>query len=184
MPGLNIFTSNKLEVLAEQLARLMKTPVSSAFNAEMIVVQSTGMQRWVSLELAKHNGICANVQFPFPNSFLEEIARRLMPDFPQLSPFDPDVLMFKIMKTLPDCIRQKGFRHLKSYLADDDTHLKRLQLSSKLADLYDQYQVFRPEMIMRWERGMRGVKDARPGERWQAHLWKQISSSNKSCHRA
>ncbi len=184
MPGLNIFTSNKLEVLAEQLARLMKTPVSSAFNAEIIVVQSTGMQRWVSLALAQHNGICANVQFPFPNSFLEDIARRVMPDFPQLSPFDPDILMFKIMKILPDCIRQKGFKHLKSYLADDDTRLKRLQLSSKLADLYDQYQVFRPEMIMRWEQGMLGAKDAHPGERWQAHLWKQISNSKKSCHRA
>jgi exodeoxyribonuclease V gamma subunit len=184
MPGLNIFTSNKLEILAEHLAQLVKTPVSSAFDAEMIVVQSTGMQRWVSLALAKHNGICANVQFPFPNSFLEKIARQVLPDFPELSPFDPDVLMFKIMKKLPDCIRQKEFKHLKSYLADDATHLKRLQLSSKLADLYDQYQVFRPEMIRRWEQGTQGTKEGHPAEKWQAHLWRQLANDEKNYHRA
>ncbi|MCK5203456.1 MAG: exodeoxyribonuclease V subunit gamma, partial [Desulfobacterales bacterium] len=73
MPGLNIFTSNKLEILAEQLAQLVNTPVSPALAAEIIVIQSTGMARWISLELARHNGICANIRFPFPNSFLEEI---------------------------------------------------------------------------------------------------------------
>jgi exodeoxyribonuclease V gamma subunit len=184
MPGLNIFTSNKLEILAEQLAQLVKTPVSSPFDAEIVVVQSTGMQRWVSLELAKHNGICANVQFPFPNSFLEETARQVVPDFPELSPFDPDVLMFKIMKKLPDCTRQKGFKHLKAYLADDVTHLKRLQLSRKLADLYDQYQVFRPEMILRWEQGKQGAKDEHPGDKWQAHLWSQLVKDEQNYHRA
>ena len=51
MPGLKIFTGNKLEILAEQLAQMVKTPVSSALAAEIIVVQSTGMERWVSLEL-------------------------------------------------------------------------------------------------------------------------------------
>ncbi len=184
MPGLNILTSNKLEILAEQLAQLVKTPVSSPFDEEIIVVQSTGMERWVSLELAKHNGICANVQFPFPNSFLEEIARQMMPDFPELSPFDPDVLMFKIMKKLPDCTRQKGFKHLKAYLANDATHLKRLQLSSKLADIYDQYQVFRPEMIFRWEQDKQGTKNEHPGDKWQAHLWRQLVKDQKNYHRA
>ena len=184
MPGLNIFSSNKLEILAEQLAQLVRTPVSLPFDAEMIVVQSTGMQRWVSLELAKHNGICANIQFPFPNSFLEEIARQVLPDFPELTPFDPDVLMFKIMKKLPDCTRQSGFKHLKTYLSDDVTHLKRLQLSSKLADLYDQYQVFRPEMILRWEQNQPGTKDAYPEDEWQAHLWRQLAKDEKNYHRA
>ncbi|MCK4987521.1 MAG: exodeoxyribonuclease V subunit gamma, partial [Desulfobacterales bacterium] len=70
----------------------------------------------------------ANVQFPFPNSFLEEIAKQVMPAFPEPSPFDPDVLMFKIMKMLPDCTQLTGFERLKAYLAKDAAHLKRLQL--------------------------------------------------------
>jgi exodeoxyribonuclease V gamma subunit len=184
MSGLNIFTSNKLEILAEQLAQMVKTPVPSTLAAEIIVVQSTGMERWISLELAKHNGICANVEFPFPNSFLEKIAKQVMPAFPQPSPFDPDVLMFKIMKMLPDCSQLAGFERLKAYLAEDASHLKRLQFSNKLADIYDQYQIFRPEVIFRWEKGGQGTKDAHPEDRWQAQLWRLLVKDQESPHRA
>jgi exodeoxyribonuclease V gamma subunit len=64
MSGLNIFTSNKLEILAEKLAQLIKTSGPPALAAEIIVIQSTGMARWISLELAKRNSICANIRFP------------------------------------------------------------------------------------------------------------------------
>ena len=184
MPGLNIFTSNKLEILAEQLAQLVKTSVSSALAAEIIVIQSTGMARWISLELARHNGICANIRFPFPNSFLEEIAKQAMPDFREPAPFDPDLMTFKIMKLLPECARLPGFERLKAYLADDAAHLKRLQLSSKLADIYDQYQVFRPEMIFQWEQGQQGAKEGQPEDKWQAQLWRQLIKGQENRHRA
>jgi exodeoxyribonuclease V gamma subunit len=184
MPGLKIFISNKLEILAEQLARMVKIPVASALAAEIIVVQSTGMERWISLGLAKHNGICANFKFPFPNSFLEEIAKQVLPDFPEPAPFDPDVLMFKIMKILPDCTQMTEFEGLKTYLAKDTAHLKRLQLSNKLADLYDQYQIFRPEMIFRWEQGQKGAKEVHSEDKWQAQLWRQLVNDPENRHRA
>jgi exodeoxyribonuclease V gamma subunit len=181
MPGLNIFTGNRLETLANRLSQMLKTPLSPALAAEIIVVQSKGMERWVSLEIARHNGICANVRFPFPNSFLQEIARQVLPEFPEASPFDPEILMFKIMKILPDCSRLAGFESLETYLADDATHLKRLQLSSKLADIFDQYQVFRPEMIFRWEQGPNGEHAP---ERWQAQIWRRLVQNQQNLHRS
>ena len=63
MNGLNIFTSNYMETLAEQLALIVRTPLSSPFSPEIIVVQSRGMERWVAMELSRHNGICANCFF-------------------------------------------------------------------------------------------------------------------------
>jgi exodeoxyribonuclease V gamma subunit len=184
MPGLNIFTGNRLEILAEQLARQVKTPRPSALTAEIVVVQSTGMARWISLQLARHNSICANIRFPFPNSFLEEIAQQVMPDFRESAAFDPDQMAFKIMKALPKCARLSGFEHLKAYLADDAARLKRLQLSIKLADIYDQYQVFRPQMIFQWELGKPGMKEAHPAEKWQAQLWRQLMKGGPMRHRA
>ncbi|MBW1842168.1 MAG: exodeoxyribonuclease V subunit gamma, partial [Deltaproteobacteria bacterium] len=65
---MNIYSSNRLEILAEDLARIVKTPLSSPLEPEVIVVQSRGMERWVSMEIARHNGICANSIFPFPNT--------------------------------------------------------------------------------------------------------------------
>ena len=75
MPGLNLHTSNRLEALLEDLAAVVREPLPSVFQAEIIVVQSLGMGRWLALELAKGQGICANVQFPFPGRFLSDVFR-------------------------------------------------------------------------------------------------------------
>jgi exodeoxyribonuclease V gamma subunit len=184
MSGLNIFTSNKLEILAEQLARLIKTPGPSALDPEIIVIQSTGMARWMSLALAKHNGICANIRFPFPNTFLEEIARQAMPEFGEPVSLDPDQMSFKLMKVIAQCTPKPGFERLKAYLAEDTIHLKRLQLSSKLADIYDQYQVFRPKMMLHWEKGKQGAEEVHPEDEWQAQLWRKLIQGEGIPHRA
>jgi exodeoxyribonuclease V gamma subunit len=181
MSGLNIFTSNRLEILAEYLSRMVKRPASSVLAAETIVIQSRGMERWVSLELARHNGICANIRFPFPNAFLQEIAEQVLPEFSEPSTFEPEILMFKIMKILPHFTELNGFEHLKAYLADDATYLKRMQLSNKLADIFDQYQVFRPEMILGWEKGAEGAHST---EQWQAQIWRQLVKDGQNLHRA
>jgi len=176
MPGLKIFTSNHLEILAEQLAKIVKKPAPLPLFSETIVVQSRGMERWVSMELAKHNGICANCYFPFPNSFLQEISRRLIPDVPEESPFAPEAMTFSIMKLLPTCIERSGFNNLKTYLKDDLKNLKLFQLSEKISDIFDQYLVFRPEMIFKWEEGRE--------DHWQAQLWRELVQSNGEMHRA
>ena len=184
MSGLKIFTSNKLEILAEQLARIIITPGPSVLSPEIIVVQSTGMARWISLELAKHTGICANIRFPFPNTFLEEIAEQTMPEFGKPVSLSPDQMTFKLMKIIPQCIPKPGFERLKAYLAEDAIHLKRLQLASKLADIYDQYLVFRPEMVLRWEKDNQGAAETHPEDKWQAQLWRELIQGEGSRHRA
>ena len=176
MHGLKIYTSNHMEILAERLAQIVREPLSSPFSPEIIVVQSRGMERWVSLELARHNGICANCRFPFPNVFLEEIFKKLMVDLSDESPFDPLTMTFRIMKLLPSCIHLSGFESLEKYLLDDIKGLKLFQLSEKIADLYDQYLVFRPDMILKWEKGKEN--------HWQAQLWRQLSLPQENRHRA
>ena len=176
MPGLNIFTSNRLEILAEQLSKIIVQPVSSPLYTETIVVQSKGMERWLLMELAKKNGISANCRFPFPNAFLQEIFSKLLPDLPEVSLFEPDIMAFKIMRILPGCLDLPGFESLKNYLEDDKKSLKIFQLSEKIADTFDQYLVFRPEMIFMWEQGKK--------DNWQAQLWQKLASGNEKIHRA
>ena len=76
MHNLTIYTSNHMEILARQLARIVRDPLPSPLVSEIIVVQSRGMERWVSMEIAKYNGICANCSFLFPNLFLQEIIKK------------------------------------------------------------------------------------------------------------
>jgi exodeoxyribonuclease V gamma subunit len=167
--------------LSEQLAHIVRTPLPNTLNQEVIVVQSRGMERWISLELARQNGISANCDFPFPNVFLEDIFRKIVPNLPEASLFGPDVLTFRIMNILPELLSKPNFQNLKTYLRDDATNLKRYQLSGKIADLFDQYLVFRPEMIFRWEAGARHGLDE---NRWQADLWRELIQGNEKWHRA
>lgn len=181
MPSLNVYFSNQLELLAEQLAHIVRVPLTSVLNPETIIVQSRGMERWLSMALAQHNGISANCHFPFPNAFLRDLFKGIMPDLPESSPWDPDIMSFSIMKLLPACLDRPEFKNIKTYLEHDENQLKLFQLSDRIADLFDQYLVFRPELIFRWE------KNELPEDQeqiWQASLWQKLIEINGNMHRA
>ncbi|MDI6776368.1 MAG: exodeoxyribonuclease V subunit gamma [Syntrophales bacterium] len=180
MAGLRLFISNRLEMLAEKLAETLRIPLSSPFEKEVIVVQSKGMERWISLELARHHGVCANYRFPFPRTAVNEIFSAVIPEFREDSSFVPEIMRWKVMKLLPSCITKQGFENLKNYLEGDGTNLKRFQLAERIAAVFDQYLIFRPEMIIEWEKGKIGKND----ERWQAELWRELVSPKEVSHPA
>ena len=168
--------SNRLEILAESLAEVLKKPLSSPFHRETIVVQSRGMDRWLSMQLANHHGICANYNFLFPNRFAHEAFRCAIPDLPDKSPFDPQVMTWRIMSHLPALTRMPQFISLSNYLEDAADDLRLIQLSEQISDTFDQYLLFRPEMIFQWEHGHE--------DDWQALLWREIVKGHEGEHRA
>jgi exodeoxyribonuclease V gamma subunit len=174
IPVITLYTSNRLEILAEKLADLLRHPLSSPLEPEIILVQSKGMERWVSMELARHNGICANCRFPFPNHFLNSLFQEALPDLQENSPFTPEILTWKVMKILPSLLEEKGFGDLRRYLSEGVTDLKLFQLAERVAGLYDQYLLFRPEMVLGWEKGKEG--------HWQALLWREVIKEMEGKH--
>jgi exodeoxyribonuclease V gamma subunit len=180
MAGLKHYTGNRLETLARYLADCIRPPLSSPLTPETIVVQSRGMERWLSMALARRHGICANVRFPFPNAFLDDLFRIMLPQYRDSPAYDPQVLAWRIMRALPACLPSPDFTEIRRYLQADAGGLKRYQLACNLADLFDQYLVFRPDMILAWETG----KNGRGEEAWQAGLWRKIRENDRSTHPA
>jgi exodeoxyribonuclease V gamma subunit len=172
---LTIYTSNRMENLVEALAGVVAEPLASAFTPELIVVQSKGMQRWLAMELAGKLGIWANCDYPFPNKMVWQLFRRTLPSIPDTSFFTPEVMTWKIMGLLPGFLDRGEFAPLRHYLDDDGDGLKRFQLAGRIADTFDQYTLFRPEMVLEWEEG-------RGGE-WQEILWRELASCGAGRHR-
>jgi exodeoxyribonuclease V gamma subunit len=172
---LNIYTGNRMEALVDALAGLVEKPLSSPFRKEMIVVQSRGMERWLAMELAGRLGIWANGEYPFPNHLVWRLFSDNLPDIPEESSFSREVLTWRIMGTLPPLLEKKEFSTLKGYLADDRQGLKLFQLAGKIADTFDQYTLFRPEMLLKWESGL--------DNDWQALLWREIAQGCNERHR-
>jgi len=179
MPGLILHSSNRLEILIDRLSELLEVPLADPFASEIVLVQSSGMERWVSMELANRHGVCANCRFPFPNSFIGEIFGMLLPPALKDSPFEPETLGWKIMDALPRFLDDPAFAAIRDYLEEGPADFKLYQLSRKIADVFDQYLLFRPEMVLDWENG-RG-KD---GKGWQALLWRELAGKIKYPHRA
>ena len=143
--------------------------LGSVFQPEIVVVQSAGMGRWLSLRLAEAHGICANVQFPFPQRFVSEIFRAALPETLATDAFDRDLLPWRIMRLLPGLLDRAEFEPVRHYLAGERPELKLYQLSNKIAEVFDRYLAFRPRMILDWDAG----KDAH----WQAVLWRELATA-------
>src|ERR1035437_3008182 len=115
---LTLHTSNRLETLARRLAEAIQRPLRSVLQPELIVVQSQGMARWLKLELAGRHGICANYAFPFPKVFCSQVLAANAASPGEQSALDREVMLWELLRLLPDLLPQPEFSPLKSYLAD------------------------------------------------------------------
>jgi exodeoxyribonuclease V gamma subunit len=176
MQTLRLYRGNRLEALAEALAEVLKTPLASPFDREIVLVQSKGMERWLSMRLATLLGICANVDFPFPNAFVHDTFRRVLPSVPDQSPYDPPFSTWKILGTLNRLLNIPGFELIGSYLREPGHTLRALQLAQRIGEAFNQVVIYRPELIAAWDAGSE--------DHWQAVLWREVSRGHEKQHRA
>lgn len=170
MPGLILHTSNQLDLLAERLSQVVSIPLESPFTPEIVVVQSLATRRWLSLQIAQRQGICANYEFPFLGDFIDQMVRQASPAETPIDKVSTELLTWKIQSLLPRLMSRKEFYPIAKYLSDGDS-LKRFHLASRLANLFDQYRVYRTEMVASWTASKKIRSD---DEAWQAELWRQL----------
>lgn len=176
-----LYHSNQLDLLKELLvSRIRQSPLDHPFDREQILVQSPGMAQWLKLELAKAFGIAANIDFPLPASFIWEMFTRMLADVPRQSPYNKGAMSWQLMTILPALLDRPAFAPLAAYLGGSEgeapEQVRLWQLCQKVADLFDQYLVYRPDWIARWEQGeglgleLAGVS----GQDWQPELWREL----------
>ncbi|MCL2154217.1 MAG: exodeoxyribonuclease V subunit gamma [Leptospirales bacterium] len=175
MAKLTLFSGNRLEALADKFAEIISSSPLPAMERELIVVQSLGMMRWISLEMSRRLGIWSNYEYIFPNKMTGLILNSFFPDRCDKRFFDKDIMTWKCIDII---LREKDnphFSEISSYIDNDIAGIKLYQLASKIIDLFDQYMTFRPEMIIQWDTG------AMKGE-WQPELWRLLTSSMSNDH--
>lgn len=172
-----VHRSNRIEVLAAALAELVAEPPQDPFAPECIVVQGRGMERWLSMELARRFGVWANPDFPFPQAIIDRaFAAFLGGAEPAASPFEPGTLMWALADLLPSRLELPEFAPVRFYLERDPRRLKLVELCARLADTLDHYVLYRPDMVLRWEEGEDGG--------WQAMLWRALVARHGPRHAA
>ena len=197
--GLAVIHANQLEQLRALVVDWMRAHPLAPLENEVVLVQSNGISQWLKLALAQDDGlgISAAVQVQLPGRFLWQAYRAVLgaEAVPEHSPFDKAPLGWRLFRLLPACLADASFAPLRQFLEDDADLRKRHQLAERLADLFDQYQVYRADWLADWAAGSDQLRDARgqaqplpEGQRWQAALWRallaDLPAAERSNHRA
>ncbi len=175
--ALYLKVSNSLINLAASLSQELNGAPNSVFEPHLIVTQTEGMNNWVKLQIANHLGIAANVRFLKPNDLIHKLYYLLGGPFTEvLSAQNLNWLLFKL---LGENEFKARFPATASYFSDKspDKEIKRMSLAEKLSDLFDQYQIYRPDMIRQWNIAMPGDLE---NNEWQQYLWikaRQVSEN-------
>jgi exodeoxyribonuclease V gamma subunit len=165
---IHVHRSNRLERLADALAETLAAPTDDPLAPDVVVVHSTGMERWVAMQLAQRHGVCANVAFQFPMDLVEGALAATLGDAP--SGWAQERLSWHVAAALPALLDEPAFAPLRAHVsASDHAPDAVVALSSRIAALFERYALERPDLARAWT--------AEPGDDWQSRLWHAVSAS-------
>jgi exonuclease V gamma subunit len=107
------------------------------------------MERWLSQQLAGHFKVWGNYQFLFPGKFFSSLAQKIDSRLNDTAS-DRNLMLWRI-EALLRRLDSDDFLPLKQYLSGENSSLKRYQLARQLAQIFDQYQIMRPDMLTSWQ---------------------------------
>lgn len=169
-----------LSKLADRLLDVFEqNPPSNPLAPEIFVVQNHGMARWLSLYFAEERGVAANLKFEFPAERIWSLIRVLEPDVPETLPSDRKPMAWAILQILRDDEDPK-LEVLRQYAKEDDPvrqEMRRWKLAGRIADVFDQYLTYRPDMMISWQKS--SYKPQSASEQWQAVLWEKLTAQWK-----
>lgn len=177
--GLSVVTASRLEPLLDRLAvTFRQSPLAPLERETIVVAQNVGLRRWVERELARALGVAASLDLRSPRDLATTLAKQLVPDGQpadaRAHPFEAAALAWRIRTVLDDLPSSPVYDRVRVYL---DRAAERgeagLPLAVRLAELFDTYQVYRPDALAAWAEG-RPFQQGWPDEPWQADLWRRL----------
>lgn len=162
--------------LAEKLA---ETAPNDPFASQQIIVPNLDTARWFKLFAAEKNEIAANLECLLPAEWLWRQIRKIYPDLPEILPSDLQPMKWTLFELLSEPEQRKKFEQLDRYVMNqpEERRVQALyQMAGQIASVFDEYLVYRPDMIIQWQQGQSGKED----EKWQAELWRLLNTRWKN----
>ena len=165
---LKIYYSDRIEDLAQELKiRLLEEKKGrDPFAFPQVIVPNANIAKWLQIRVfAKERELCAGIRFPFIERRLTELMSENLPEGTTFSLLPDNAYAGAVMAALvakKDTLKEfNALAPLRAYIAGDDgsgelevstQRQARMawQLAVKTADLMDQYEVRRPEIVEKW----------------------------------
>ncbi len=170
-----------IEVLADKLREMRETQ-SDPFAEPLVVVPNQAIGKWLRLKLAEIDGFCPSLEMPYPGAFLYsylfeplQTAKGVATQSGE-TPFEPASVTWRIYRLLPELEKQSTFKRVAHFVSADP--LRRWQLASRLAALFDRYMTYRPDLMREWEASKNPITGVDAA--WQAQLWQAVIKDSRS----
>ena len=192
--ALNILWSDQLERLAEHLFR--ETPLPhDPFQRTCTIVGTPLMASWLKHyylyqlpPAAKKQHVLANWDFPNIHPFVNDWMAKIVDHIPlgqrnpAQHPYAKEVLLWRIWNQLQRT-DEPDYQLLYAYIGNAplSADRKRFGLAEKIAQLFDDYQNFRPRLLRDWEQGL-NTAATEPQFAWQPRLWRALIAENPNSY--
>ncbi|HYH90021.1 MAG TPA: exodeoxyribonuclease V subunit gamma, partial [Solirubrobacteraceae bacterium] len=179
---LHIHRAERADALIEALGRLLAEALADPFAPDVIAVPTRGMERWLTQRMSaslgatagRADGICANVEFPFPRRLAGDAVAAASGIDPEEDPWLPQRAVWPLLEVVGECLSEPWLHSLAAHLGpegDADRRARRFATVRHLAELFDRYALHRPAMVCGWARG---EVDVAAEAEWQAELWRRL----------
>ena len=184
--GFMVVQGNRMEDLCTTYVQWLKRYPLGPLEEDLLLAQSNGIAQWLKQTLARDEadggcGVAAAINTMLPGQFVWHSYCALLPGLSSRSVYDKQALTWRLYRLLATWNLDQLAPILSTYVQADSLPIDRLQLARQLADLYDQYQVFRPDWLGLWEQGYdlicehNGQREAIPtGQEWQPVIWRAL----------
>lgn len=120
------------------------------------MVNTWPTSRWLGEQLAMVNGINAQTRFPFPGARLRQLAKSILDvESNQDDPWRANCLVWRILDVLPSFLETESAKPLRTWIdlhpgLDGHLNRERWQLARSIADVFDDYALYRPAQLQQW----------------------------------
>ena len=183
MAAFELVFSHRMETLFDSLAEHIRQPAAGMglLTPETVLLDNRVLGEWLNIQLAQQHSVAANMCYLQPSALFWQLARALLPDEPASeAPLGKTEMTWKLYSLFADpaLMAKPVLQPVASYLNDESCRpLKRYQLAVAIADLFDQYLIYRSDWLLGWQSGKRYFSDD-DNEAWQAELWRQLALSD------
>jgi exodeoxyribonuclease V gamma subunit len=191
---LTVHRGSRGDVLLDGLGALLRHPPEDPFAPEVVAVPTRGVERWITQRLSellgtspgRADGVCANIEFPFPGRLVDRCAAAATGSDPDSDPWVPERLVWHLLDVVDASLAAPELATLAAHLgvegglpgdSGNPRWTRRFAAVRHLADLFDRYGIHRPAMLQAWARGedSDGSTTALGTDlAWQAWLWRRL----------
>ncbi|MDI9357763.1 MAG: exodeoxyribonuclease V subunit gamma [Phycisphaerales bacterium] len=179
--GFQVVMSNTLSDLSKNIAEQIKNEQKDPFLKPSIAVATTGMGQWLTIKLTEKIGVVANIRITNFRDLLSQVYRIVIPN--EKNVLQQDIIKWRIYNLLNTEKFKNNFPSVSHYYnqtSTADEPLKRIALATELADIFEQYEVYRPQMIADWNQSIKKENiDAHEEIAWQKELWQMMKQDLK-----